>query len=238
METNKYLYLTLLLLINVSSALIAQTNSVQSEVQTLLEVRDQQIKKLLGPEGSDYSDQQRSQLKDIVNGIIDFDSMAKTALEITYDTISVAIRDEFVQLFIAMHDEQVIQHTQPYPDVIQVLKQLHTQNIPLAVATNKRSAPSKKLIDHFDWNDYFQSVECSDSQTQIRNKDAMIQDIINQNKLFHGSYFIGDSVNDGLSANLNQLPFIKACYGYGRNQDWSKIHIFKEIKNFNDIKKI
>ncbi len=49
METNKYLYLTLLLLINVSSALIAQTNSVQSEVQTLLEVRDQQIKKLLGP---------------------------------------------------------------------------------------------------------------------------------------------------------------------------------------------
>ena len=106
METNKYLYLTLLLLINVSSALIAQTNSVQSEVQTLLEVRDQQIKKLLGPEGSDYSDQQRSQLKDIVNGIIDFDAMAKTALEITYDTISVAIRDEFVQLFSSIIRDQ------------------------------------------------------------------------------------------------------------------------------------
>ena len=30
--------------------------------------------------------------------------------------------DEFVQSFITMHDEQVIQHTQPYPDVIQVLK--------------------------------------------------------------------------------------------------------------------
>jgi len=146
--------------------------------------------------------------------------------------------DEFVQLFITMHDEQVIEHTQPYPDVIQVLKQLHAQNIPMAVATNKRSAPTKKLIDHFDWNDYFQSVECSDSQSQIRNKDAMIQDIINQNKLFHGSYFIGDTVNDGLSANLNQLPFIKACYGYGRNQDWSKIDVYKEIHHFNDILKL
>ena len=146
--------------------------------------------------------------------------------------------DEFVQLFITLHDEQVIQHTQPYPDVIQVLKQLHTQNIPIAVATNKRLAPTQKLIGHFGWNDYFQSVECSDSQSQIRNKDAIIQDIIIQNKSFHGSYFIGDTVNDGLSANLNQLPFIKACYGYGRNQDWSKIHIFKEIKNFNEIKKI
>ena len=115
--------------------------------------------------------------------------------------------DEFVQLFIEMHDEQVIQHTQPYPDVIEVLKQLHTQNIPMALATNKRLAPTEKLMDHFAWNNYFQFIECSDSQPEIRNKDAMIQDIINQNPSFQGSYFIGDTVNDGLSANLNQLPF-------------------------------
>ena len=146
--------------------------------------------------------------------------------------------DEFVELFITMHDEQVIQHTQPYPDVIQVLKQLHTQSIPMAVATNKRLAPTQKLIDHFDWNDYFQSVECSDSQSQIRNKDAMIQDIINQNKSFQGSYFIGDTVNDGLSANLNQLPFIKACYGYGLDQDWSKVTSYQEIYQFTEILKL
>ena len=146
--------------------------------------------------------------------------------------------DEFVELFITMHDEQVIQHTQPYPDVIQVLKQLHTQNIPMAVATNKRSAPTQKLINHFGWNDFFQSVECSDSQSKIRNKDAMIQDIINHNKLFHGSYFIGDTVNDGLSANLNQLPFIKACYGYGLDQDWSKITSYQEIHQFSEILKL
>jgi len=146
--------------------------------------------------------------------------------------------NEFVQLFITMHDEQVIENTRPYPHVMQVLKHLHNENIPMAVATNKRSAPTKKLIDHFDWNDYFQSVECSDSQSQIRNKDAMIQDIINQNKSFQGSYFIGDTVNDGLSANLNQLPFIKACYGYGRDQDWSKITSYHELHQFSEILKL
>jgi phosphoglycolate phosphatase len=143
--------------------------------------------------------------------------------------------DEFVQLFIAMHDEQVVQHTQPYPDVIQVLKELHNKNIPMAVATNKRQAPTQKLLDHFGWNDYFSFVECSDSQNEIRNKDAMIQDIINQNKSFYGSYFVGDTVNDGLSANLNQLLFIKACYGYGRNQDWSKVNIYQEFHHFIEI---
>ena len=146
--------------------------------------------------------------------------------------------DEFVQLFIEMHDEQVIQYTQPYPDVIQVLKQLHNQNIPMAVATNKRLAPTQKLLDHFGWSDYFQMIECSDSQFEMRNKDAMIQDIINQNISFQGSYFIGDTVNDGLSANLNQLPFIKACYGYGRDQDWSKVTTYQEIHQFIEILKL
>ena len=146
--------------------------------------------------------------------------------------------DEFVQLFIEMHDEQVIQHTQPYPDVIEVLKQLHSQNIPMAVATNKRLSPTQKLMDYFGWNDYFQFIECSDSQNEMRNKDAMIQDIINQNISFQGSYFIGDTVNDGLSANLNHLPFIKACYGYGRDQDWSKVTTHKDIHQFIEILKL
>ena len=143
--------------------------------------------------------------------------------------------DEFVQLFITMHDEEVIKHTQPYPNVMQVLKQFHSQNIPMAVATNKRLVPTKKLIDHFDWNDYFQTIECSDSNPKMRSKDGMIQDIISQKSEFSASYFVGDTVNDGLSANSNQLKFIKACYGYGRNQDWSKVCIFKKIYSFSEI---
>ena len=143
--------------------------------------------------------------------------------------------DKFVQSFITMHDEQVISHTQPYPDAIQVLEKLYANNISMAVATNKRLAPTQKLIDHFGWNEYFSSIECCDSKLEMRNKDTMIQDIINQNKSFQGGYFIGDTVNDGLSANLNQLPFIKACYGYGRDQDWSKVITYQEINQFIEV---
>ena len=143
--------------------------------------------------------------------------------------------DEFVQLFIEMHDEQVIRHTQPYPDVIEVLKQLHTQNIPMAIATNKRLAPTQKLLDHFGWNDYFSSVECSDSQPEMRNKDAMIQDIIKQDESFSRSYFVGDTINDGLSANKNKLKFIKADYGYGYLQDWTQVKVYQSIESFKNI---
>ena len=57
--------------------------------------------------------------------------------------------DEFVQSFITMHDEQVIRHTQPYPDVIQALEKLHAKNISMAVATNKRLAPTQKTHGSF-----------------------------------------------------------------------------------------
>ena len=90
--------------------------------------------------------------------------------------------DKFVELFIQMHDEQVIQHTQPYPDVIEVLKKLYAKNILMAIATNKRLVPTKKLIDHFGWEDYFLFIECSNSEYQIRNKNEMIKDILGKAK--------------------------------------------------------
>jgi len=183
----------------------------------------QSITKQLAPERLDYS-------KNILIG----PPLRDTASEILGPHNQDSL-DEFIQLFIAMHDDQVIKHTNPYPDVDQILKQLFDKNIPMALATNKRLTPTQKLIDHFGWSDYFQLIECSDSKPKIRNKDLMIQNIINQQKIFHKSFFVGDTVNDGLSANLNKLYFIKANYGYGQKQDWTKVRIFKTIEKFSEL---
>lgn len=183
----------------------------------------QNITKRLAPERVDYA-------KNILIG----PPLRDTASEILGPDHQDSL-GKFVQLFIAMHDEQVIQHTQPYPDVIKVLRQLHNKNIPMAVATNKRLAPTQKLLDHFGWNDYFSSVECSDSQPEMRNKDAMIQDIIKQDESFSRSYFVGDTINDGLSANKNKLKFIKADYGYGYLQDWTQVKVYQSIESFKNI---
>jgi phosphoglycolate phosphatase len=137
-----------------------------------------------------------------------------------------------------MHDEKIIMHTQPYPHVVNVLSKLYENNISMAIATNKRQVPTIKLIDHFGWENYFQFIECTDSESVMRDKDAMIQDILKAEHKFNEAIFVGDTVNDGLSANLNQLPFIKANYGYGRDQDWSNINIKKTIASFSEIRNL
>ena len=97
-----------------SNLVFGQTSDAASDVRSLMELRDQQIKQLLGPEGTSYSSIQRDELKDIVNGIIDFTEMAKTALEVTYDTISVAERTEFVQLFSSIIRDQSLANLDIY----------------------------------------------------------------------------------------------------------------------------
>lgn len=85
---------------------LIQAQTPEDEIKTLLEERDQQVKTLLGPKGSEYSDEQRAEIKEIINGIIDFESMAKYALEDTYDTLNVDIQKEFVDLFATVVRDQ------------------------------------------------------------------------------------------------------------------------------------
>lgn len=68
-------------------------------IQSMLEERDQEIKELLGPKGTDYTQDQRDRLKDIINDVINYQSMAQQALGDTYNEISEEEREEFVSLF-------------------------------------------------------------------------------------------------------------------------------------------
>jgi phosphoglycolate phosphatase len=146
--------------------------------------------------------------------------------------------NQFVDLFIKLHDDEIVLHTHAFETVHKTLSRLHEQNILMAIATNKREAPTIKLIHHLNWIHYFQAIECSDSGNKTRNKDEMIQAILKKYSAFNSSFFVGDTVNDGLSANLNQLNFIKANYGYGQNQDWSKVNTHQEIHQFAEILKL
>lgn len=84
------------------------------EVRSLLEEREVQIKELLGPEGTEYTDSQRTELKEIINGIIDFEAMAREALAETFDTISTEQRTEFVDLFSTIVRDQSLNNLEIY----------------------------------------------------------------------------------------------------------------------------
>ncbi len=146
--------------------------------------------------------------------------------------------DEFVSTFIQMHDDDVLHHTMPYATADKTLSSLHQRGHKMAIATNKRLAPTIKILQHLHWDQFFLFVECSDSEAVMRDKHQMIKTITEKNSDFEGSYFIGDTVGDGLSANSNNMPFIKASYGYGQAQDWSSVTISQTINGIDELLKL
>lgn len=143
--------------------------------------------------------------------------------------------DEFVTAFIRMHDDNVLCNTTFYPSAYETLASLHQQGDKMAIATNKRLAPTIKILQHFHWDSFFLFVECSDSEEVMRNKHQMINAIVKKDNDFKDAYFVGDTVGDGLSANNNNLPFIKTNYGYGRREDWRIIKIYKSIDALHEL---
>lgn len=95
------------------AALSAQKQDSAS-VRALLDQRDREIKELVGPKGTEYTEEQRQKIKDIINGIIDYRSMAAYALQETWDTLSAEGRDEFVEVFSTVVRDQSMNNLDIY----------------------------------------------------------------------------------------------------------------------------
>ncbi|MDZ7694379.1 MAG: ABC transporter substrate-binding protein [Balneolaceae bacterium] len=92
-------FLIILLALFIGSFYTATAQKDSTTIRNLLEERDNEIKELLGPKGTKYTPETRQKLKDIINGVIDYSSMAEHALQQTYDTLTEQEREEFIDYF-------------------------------------------------------------------------------------------------------------------------------------------
>ena len=141
----------------------------------------------------------------------------------------------FTSAFIKCHDEELLKNIKIYPDVHKTLSEFYKMGYKMAIATNKREAPTKKIIEHLGWQKFFINVECIDSEPKERNKSKMIKIIIERNNCFEKAFFVGDTTNDGNSSSANKIRFIKAEYGYGSTEDWKDVKIYKKIDSFKEL---
>lgn len=109
-----FVLLLILLGINLSLPNNSFGQKDSSSIKEMLEQRDKEIKELVGPKGTEYTDQQRAKLKDIINGVVDYRTMAQFALQNTYDTLSVEQREEFVDLFSSIIRDQSLNRLDIY----------------------------------------------------------------------------------------------------------------------------
>lgn len=87
-------------------------SGVSAEIRQMLEQRDRQIKSLLGK--GTLGDAQRDQLKDLINGVIDFRAMGQEALGPHWADLTEAQKTEFVDVFSDIVRSQSVSNLEVY----------------------------------------------------------------------------------------------------------------------------
>jgi phosphoglycolate phosphatase len=124
---------------------------------------------------------------------------------------------------------------QPYHDMNDGLKKLVQANFELHIATNKRYVPTRNILKHLAWDNFFTSVYALDkNEVPFKSKSEMINRQLRDVKLsVDQAIYVGDRLEDMEAAQNNQMNFVGVSWGYGEFPDHVKtIQSFSQLYNF------
>lgn len=141
--------------------------------------------------------------------------MLARALSLTGGTLPEAEHDRLFAELLRHYDSNIAVHTLPYPGTIDALDTLAARGIVVAVATNKREAFARKVLDATGLLDRFAVVLGGDTLGEGRAKPApdMLQAMVE--RCGGGpAAFVGDSSFDIRAAAAAGLPSIAVSFGF------------------------
>ncbi len=92
---------------------VSSAQKTPDAVKQMLQERDAQIKKIIGVR-DDLSEAQRETLKDVINGVIDFEEMSRSALGPHWEPLTSDQRDKFVSVFADIVRSQSLANLEVY----------------------------------------------------------------------------------------------------------------------------
>lgn len=119
--------------------------------------------------------------------------------------------------FKEMYDTAGYRQTTVYAGVQQMLDSLLQNEVPMFIATNKRKAPTIRILKHFGWERFFRQVGTLDTPSPPhKDKAALIASIMaGQGLCASTTLYVGDKHDDAVAAKENNMPFAAAAWGYG-----------------------
>lgn len=125
--------------------------------------------------------------------------------------------DALAAAFRATYDETGYRQTEVYAGVPEMLTGLASAGIALHIVTNKRVAPTRRILAHLGWAGWFRGVYALDALTPpAAHKPALVATVLEREQLaIESTWMVGDSDEDRRSAEGNALRFWAASWGYG-----------------------
>ncbi len=126
-----------------------------------------------------------------------------------------ALLDRLHEELVCYYDVNLAVHTRPYPEMVEAIDGLRARGVRCAVATNKREAPTRQLLLHFDLLDRFAAVIGGDTLGAGRGKPRPDMILAMREQAGGGpAAFVGDSRFDVEPARAAGLPVVACAFGF------------------------
>lgn len=123
--------------------------------------------------------------------------------------------DKAMEQFLAYYHDNICIDSVTYDGVEDVLKELSSTGVTMAVCTNKTEPLSIQLIEHLGLSQYFATICGSDTVPNRKpHPDHILETLKRAQASSISSVMIGDSRADIESARAAGLPVVAMGYGY------------------------
>lgn len=132
--------------------------------------------------------------------------------------------------------EGVCEHSEPYPDVVDVLNTLRDNGYLLACVTNKPERFTCPLLKELELLGYFAQVVSGDTLAVKKPDPLPLRHICDRFGITpRQAVLVGDSVTDINAARAAAMPVICVSYGYNQGLDLTKYEPDAIIDSFREL---
>ena len=158
-----------------------------------------------------------------------------TLERVTYELFDDATPELVAQLvarFRPNYDESGFPNTVPYPGVPERLAALKAAGARLYIVTNKRHAPTQKIVRKFGWDRLFDGVWSFDSISGVRyRKPELLAYLLRMLSVDpDDAVMVGDTKGDVDAGRANGMRTVGVTWGYGTREELAEADVIAEMK--------
>lgn len=125
--------------------------------------------------------------------------------------------------------------TDPYEGIHDTLARVADLNCRMFVATSKPRIAAKRIVDHFEMGQYFDTVYGCELDGTRANKVDLLAYAVEQNPVATFRVMIGDRKHDLLGAVANDIKPLGVSYGYGSVDELNNAGAAEIAHTTNDL---
>ncbi len=145
--------------------------------------------------------------------------------------------DEAVAVFREHYAERGHALSKPFPYVLDLVKELHSEGYKLGIATMIYQPYAVDMLEELKVRQYFDVIQGSDRVGERKKANMIIDCMLSADVSAADTVMIGDGFNDQKAAEKAGVGFIAAAYGYGITRENCEEYGYEYASRPEDLRK-